>query len=317
MPKLTLPVRIAAASIFVLSFLHTVFWLALALFLHPDITIQLPYPLLRFLLGMFSLAGVAGGLIAIGLFRARNWARIAALVFGALVAFFCALGMLVLLVLVFGVLPVGGPEIELHSIDFLRLFIVYLLVFSLAISWIVLLAKKNVAAQFSSPFADAAIGTKPTCPKPIALLAWLMIISSALSALSWPLILGRIPAMLFTHIFPAQTSKWIWVANIALFLLCGIGLLRLKRWSYTGTIALHAFWLLSLLFTQLSPKYDQYMTACLNALEIPQTYPFLSHLHFPQWISALAAAIPTALLIAGLFYYRRAFLETATESSQH
>jgi hypothetical protein len=316
MPKLTLPVRIAASSIFVLSFLHTVFWLALSLFLAPDVAIQLPYSFLRFLFGMFSLAGVAGVLIAIGLFRARNWARIAALVLGALVAFFCAFSLLVLLVLIFGVLPAAGPEIELHSVDFLRLFIVYLLVFSLAIWWIVLFARKRVAAQFSSPFADAAIGTKPACPKPIALLAWLMILSSTLSAISWPLILGRIPAMLFTHVFSPGASKWIWAANIFLFLVCAIGLLKLQRWSYTGVIALHVFWLVSLFVSQLSPHYESYTRLCLDTLELADTYPILNRLHFPQWVSATMTAIPTALLIAGLFYYRRSFFE-AVDDSHH
>src|SRR5262249_22036861 len=145
------------------------------------------------------------------------------------------------------------------------------------------------------------------CPPPIALLAWLMIVSSALSAVSWPLILGRIPAMLFTHIFSPQASLWIWIANILFFLLCGIGLLKLQHWSYTGTIALHVFWLASPFVSQLSPQYPAYLQNCLSALEIQENYPGLNLLRFPQWISAVITALPTALLIAGLFYYRRSF----------
>lgn len=141
-----------------------------------------------------------------------------------------------------------------------------------------------------------------------------MIISSGLSGLSWPLIVGKIPAMLFTHVFSMASSKWIWAANIVLFLVCGIGLLKLQRWSYTGTIALHIFWLVSMFVSQMSPLYDSYLRLCLNALEIPQTYPELSLPRFSPWLTATVSAIPAALLIAGLFYYRRSFLKAAEDS---
>ncbi|MBS1842110.1 MAG: hypothetical protein JST77_14815 [Acidobacteria bacterium] len=39
-------------------------------------------------------------------------------------------------------------------------------------------------------------------------------------------------------------------------------------------------------------------------------------LRFPQWISAVASAIPTALLIAGLLYYRPGFLKAVADSER-
>jgi hypothetical protein len=132
-----------------------------------------------------------------------------------------------------------------------------------------------------------------------------MIASGALSAISWPLLLGKIPAMLFTHIFAAKASHWIWGVNTFLFLVCGIGLLKLQRWSYPATIALHVFWLVSLFVSQISPLYNRYISLCLSTLSAPNSYISLGMNRFPQWVSAILTAIPTALLIAGLFYYRR------------
>lgn len=314
MPRLTLAVRIAAGSIFILSLLHTILWLALAISLRSDPALELPYRFLRFLFVTFSLAGVAGALIAIELFRARNSARIAALVLGALVAVFCALGMLVAI----GLLFTAGSSVELyvHRSDFLLAFLVYLVALSTALWWIILFSRKSVAAQFSSNANSVASPAlkKPSCPPPIALLAWLMILTSVLCVLSWPVILSRIPAMLFTHVFSLETSKWIWAANILLFLFCGIGLLKLQRWSYTGTIALHSFWLVSPFVSQVSPRFPQYLGNCYAALQADQAATYFIHFNIPPLFSALVTAIPTTLLIAGLFYYRRAFLKTVQDS---
>jgi len=143
-----------------------------------------------------------------------------------------------------------------------------------------------------------------------------MILTSALTALSWPLIFAKIPAMLFTHVFFLETSRWIWAANILLFVACGIGLLKLQRWSYNGTIALHGFWLVSLFISQVSPQFPAYLGSCYAALRLDQEATYFIHFNFPPLISAIATAIPTALLIAGLFYYRPSFLKAANEAGR-
>jgi hypothetical protein len=318
MPTLTPAVRAAATSILLLSIVHIFFWALLAITLRSDLPSEFPYNYFVPIMSVISGAGLLGVFVSIEIFRARNWARIAAIALAAITAFFCALGMLMPLVVMLGGLPLAdlGLDIQVaQKNDFVRLFVIYLFVFSLAIWWIFLFSKKSVAAQFS-PNAATAAPKKPVCPPPIAFLAWLMIISSALIAISWPLILGRIPAMLFTHIYYEPGSSWIWAVNLVLFLACGIGLLKLQQWSYAATIALHTFWLISLFVSQLSPLYEQYLSTCLSALQMPDSY-VVFHFHIPQWISALGTAIPTLLLLAGLFYYRRSFLKAAAESSQH
>ncbi len=316
MPKLTLAVRIAAGSILLFSLAHILFWGMLAFSTRANLPDTFPYNYFFSILCIFSGAGLFGGAIATGVFYARNWARIAALVLASLIAFFCVFAVFALIAISFGTLSTDlGIEIPQKS-DLIRVALAYLFIFSLALWWIILFSRKSVAAQFSTSISASAktIPAKPACPPPIALLAWLMIFSSTLSALSWPLILGRIPAMLFTHIFSADTSKWIWAANIFLFLVCAVGLLKLHRWSYSATIVLHAFWLVSLFITQLSANYPRYLGACLAALQADETAVYFIHFTSSPWVAAGMTAIPTALLIAGLFYYRRAFRKAAADA---
>src|SRR5206468_8853993 len=63
-------------------------------------------------------------------------------------------------------------------------------------------------------------------------------------------------------------------------------LLKLQRWSYDSTIALHLFWLVSLLTSQLSSNYQTYTLLCLKILDLDETYPVLNRIHLPQWVSA-------------------------------
>ena len=317
MPKLALSVRIAAASLLVLSVLHVLFWAVLAVASRTEYTDVYPYTLFFPVACAFSAAGLGGVFVGVGLLRTRAWARIAALVLAALVGVFSALGLLALVLVTLRIAPIEFAA-ETPPGYFMVMGIVYCAVFILALWWIYLFSRRSVAAQFAearSPASPVA-PEKAACPPPVALLAWLMIISSLLSAVSWPLILGKIPAMLFVYIFSPIASKWIWIANIVLFLTCGVGLLRLQRWSYSSTIALHAFWLVSLFVSQLSPLYPQYLARCFVALQTDQTATYFVHFHFPLWASALTTAIPTALLVVGLFYYRRSFLQ-AVDDSRH
>ncbi len=318
MPRLSTSVRAAAVSILFLSIAHFVFWALLAAWVYTSGLNDGQYTMLFVAQCLISVGGFAGVLVAVGIFKAKNWARLAVLTLGAIVGFFSALATLVL-VLLFLV----GPNIfdslvgASHS-NMIKLAILCAFVFSLSLWWIVLFSRPHVAEQFGAELAIAApaLSNKPACPPPIALLAWLIIISAVLSALLGFTVNGMIPAMLFTQVYSGHSGQWIWTINIAILLLCGIGLLKLQRWSYTATIAFHVFWLVSIFISQISPAYPEYIRTCLNFFRIPQNYPGVNLLRFPQWISAIATAIPTALLIAGLFYYRGSFLKAVEESDR-
>ncbi len=318
MPKLSLSVRISAYSICALSFFHVLFWAYLAHSIEGSFLPGFPNFAVAPMLWVFSLVGFIGIAIGVAILSRKSWARVAALVLAALVACFCAFGGLLLTPIALRIIG-GGFGMAESSEDrnaYAGLALIYFAILALACWWIYALSRRDAAAQFAqsdSPAANLA-AKRLACPPPIALLAWLMVASALLSGASWRLILGKIPAMLFNHIFSNGPSKWIWIVNIVLFLVCGIGLLRLQRWSYTGAIALHVFWLISIFVTQMSANYETYTRTCVDALNLGEAYPVLNRLHFSPWIAATFTALPTSLLIAGIFYYRRSFLQAVRDS---
>src|SRR5207302_3668036 len=139
---------------------------------------EFPYSYLFGALCVFSAAGLPGIVVGVGLFRSKNSARVAALVLSVLVGCFCAFSILALFIVSFGTLSLGlGVEIPQKS-DLLRVGVIYVLIFVVAVWWFIVFSRKSVATQFSSPnrinLQDAP--KMSACPPPIALLAWLMII---------------------------------------------------------------------------------------------------------------------------------------------
>src|SRR5262249_2577033 len=138
MHNLPLSVRIAAASILALSAIHVFFWAVLALAAHSGAPATYPGNLLFPAAFVFSVAGLFGIFVGIGVFRARAWARVAALVIAALVLLFCGFGMLVLATALFGLFDLGtGIEMPTTSKTYLvGTGLVYFSIFLLAVWWI-------------------------------------------------------------------------------------------------------------------------------------------------------------------------------------
>lgn len=278
-----------------------------------------PYALSVVFIFLFLLAaaGIAGFAAALGLLRMRNWGRLTTLVIAGLILCTSLFGLFVSILLMFGSAAIPGESGFAFGTGAILLSLC-VLIFAFGLWWIILLNRKNIREQFSPQETNQnhSAADKSRCPPPIALLAWLMVASSILCLISWPLLFGKIPAMLFTHIYLHPASSWIWAINSIFFIACGIGLLKLQRWSYTATIAIHAFWMISLLVSQLSPLYSNYTSECLDALQLTEIIGTSSLSFIPAWLSATLTALPTALLIAGLFYYRPSFLAASLARHQ-
>src|SRR5262249_797985 len=173
-PNLRPSVRAAATSIFMLSVLHVAFWAIVAFLVKTNLPPEFPYNFLFLILCCFSVGGFFGVAVSLGLFRARNWARIAAIALGAIVAFFCAFSMVILGVFILGLLNTSQLGLSVASKgDCLRILLVYLFIFALAVWWISLFCRQSVAAQFSASTTTVDLAPKKsTSPPPIALLAW-------------------------------------------------------------------------------------------------------------------------------------------------
>src|SRR5215831_4744256 len=100
MPRLPISVRIAATSILLLSLTHIVFWTTAAILARSFGLNASPQAILPVGMYFIAAAGFGGVVVAVGIFKARNWARIATLVLGALTAFICALALVILFALI-------------------------------------------------------------------------------------------------------------------------------------------------------------------------------------------------------------------------
>jgi hypothetical protein len=265
-----------------------------------------------------SLFGVATG---IGLIYLRNWARISILTWGGLCVFFGAIGIPIGFFALSSPLP-NAPPLPAEGMAAVRWILVsiYGLPLLAGIWWLILFNRMSVKAQFEGVAisSDPSVPQKPRCPLPIAVLAWFYI-TTILNLLFLPFFHFRVPILVFGWLLPPGIGLAVLILNCLALFLAGVGLLKLKPWSYSLTIGLQLFWLASTIVTALSPNYYAVMESFLKdmqaSLHLPETQFLPNNItqHY-GW------AIGVGLLIGGgilglLVYYRPRFLEEASKAS--
>jgi len=265
-----------------------------------------------------SLFGIATG---IGLLYLRNWARISVLIWGGLFVFFGVIGMLFIFLMPFptnpnapGLTPEAMPEFRLI------LFLVYGPPLAIGAWWLILFNRRGVKAQFAGSAlpADPSVPPKPACPLPISVLAWFYI-TSILNLLFLPFFPSHVPVILFGQVLPSKLGWTILILIFLAFFVAGIGLLKLKPWSYTLTLGLQIFGDASLLVTVLSPNYkavmDSFMKEFQASLHLPET-PFSGVDFSPNYGWTVVFGLLIAVAILGmLVYYRPRFLKEASRAA--
>ena len=271
----------------------------------------------------FLAVAIFGIFSGVGLLRLKEWARISTLVWSGITIAFCGL-----MVAVFSVM--SFPNQEGTPADYMTIVRIasamfYSLPLGIGIWWLILFTRKGVVAQFrrsADASADPATSlaeqqlpaVKPAPPLPISVLAVFFLLSS-LSLIF--VFFFSTPVVLFGHIVRGPAGRLIWVVACLLCAAAGIGLLRLKPWSYLLAIGLQAFWLVSGLVTQLSPNYravmEEVMSAARTQFGAP-AYPTQSieQLKVFSWIGLMFPV----LIVALLFYYRSRFLTAAAEAQR-
>ena len=265
-----------------------------------------------------SAFGIATG---VGLLYLRKWARISILTWGGLSVFFCGVGMLVFSLMPFPPNP-NSPELTPESMPGVRLFLVlvYGLPLLIGVWWLILFNRSSVKAQFAGSGlpGDPSVPSKPACPLPIATLAWFYI-TSILNLLFFPFVPVRVPVFLFGWVLPGSVGLAVLIVTCLAFFVAGIGLLKLKPWSYTLTIGLQLFWLASMVVTLLTPNYktamDSFMKDIQASMHLPDT-PFSAadFSHSYGWTMVLGLLVAGAIL-GLLVYYRPRFLEQASRAA--
>jgi hypothetical protein len=290
----------------------------------PNSVPEYPPPIHNMMLGIqafmicLSLFGIATG---IGLLYLHNWARISTLIWGGMCAFFGVIGTVFVLLIPLPVAP-NTPELTPEATAMMRIFVVliYLVPLAMGIWWLILFNLKSVKAQFASTAFpdDPSVPKKPSCPLPIAVLAWFYV-ASILNLLFLPFLPSKFPLFIFGIVLAGPLGRAILILSVLVFFACGIGLLKLKSWSYSLTIGLQLFWLASSAVSMLSPNYknamDSYAREIQASMHLPETgvsVPAFSQIY--DWSLILGLIIAGGLL-GMLVYYRPRFLEAVAKSA--
>jgi len=295
--------------------------LALLLVKLPGTAPQLPPSVRTLALGTqgflicLSLFGIATGIELIYL---RTWARISVLIWGGFSVFFGLIGIPIAFLTQFPANP-NSPALPAESMQAVRwiLLVIYGIPLLIGVWWLILFNRKTVKAQFASRVESADLGLprKPACPLPIAVLSWFYV-ASVLNLLFLPLLSFRLPLFVFGRVLPGSTGGAVLMLSSLAFAIAGIGLLKLKPWSYSLTIGLQLFWLASGVVSALTPNYgavmDSYMKEVQASFHLPETHspPFDFAQHY-GWMMVGGLVFAGAIL-GLLVYYRPRFLEGAS-----
>lgn len=261
--------------------------------------------------------GIFGIITGVGLFVLRNWSRTSALVWAGVCFFFGLIGIPIALFMSLPTSPNSAGLPENFALIFrLILVAIYGAPLVVGIWWLLLFSRPAIKEQFALSSAPGNLSRppRPKVPVAITVLAWFFITSAA-NILILPVLPFRMPMLLFGHLFYPPAGTIIFVLSCLLMTVLGIGLLKLKRWSYPLTIALQLLWLASGIISLLSPNFDELMNSMAaeitGAMRMPDgiSVPmnFLRHMRPITYISLL---VPVAIVVL-LFYFRERFFEAA------
>lgn len=282
---------------------------------------QFPPVLRNMVLGVmvFSIAlsafGVATG---IGVFLLRKWARISQLIWGGCGVFFGIFGGAFALFVPLAGAP-GMPEMTPGALQEFRLAMVciYGLPAIIGAWWLFLFNRKKVKAQFTGEVVEPAT-QKPRPPLPISILAWLYITTAA-HIVILPFLPFSVPLILFGHYFSGSIATGSYVVLCLVFTVVGIGLLKLKPWSYSATIGLNLFFLASGIVTIVSPNYSSQMESLYQqirqSMHLPADPVYAPNFSQSRWSACFGLFLSFAA-IGLILYLRRRFLEAADRASQ-
>lgn len=277
-------------------------------------------------LGVFAIVS------AIGLLRLKNWARIATIVLGCFLAVFGLLGLFGAAIMTSLPIPApSGEELRRGIMTGVAIGIgaVCLALVGVGIWWVVFLNRRGVRAPFTGElavapvpdatgqFAPAAPPAAPSIPISIALIAWYMIVSGALS---FPfLLLSQYPAVILGMVLHGWRGKLFHSAYLVAHLGIGIGLLRVKPFSRPLAIWFYLFSLANLSAYYLSPAARAWMKGIAEQTlrNDPNIFGpnFMRFMWFVLAFSALLVVVILYFLITGKEAYLAAAEQHALASS--
>jgi len=262
-----------------------------------------------------SAFGVATG---IGLILLRDWARISILTWGGFSVFFGVFGVVIALATTL-FSPPEVADLPAGTMPGLRLLLLCIYGAPIIVGawWLFVFSRENVKAQFARA-AGLRAPAKPGPPVPISVLAWLYLTTAA-HVVVFPFLPFSIPIILFGHLVSGKAGGFVYALLCLIFMVAGVGLLKLKLWSYPLTLGLQLVFLASGIVTFLSPNYPSQVAALTqrvqDAMHLPDNPYFRpDYSHQVRW-SIFLGLFVAAAVIAMLFCYRQRFMQAALSAA--
>ena len=296
---------------------------------------------------LFLLAlNIFGIFVGTSIFRRRNWARICILIWGGLMAFFSAITILVTL-LIMGQMPYVVPHsvVAAHVLVIMKwvMALFYAIPLGVGIWWLILFTRKAVVEEFNPlfarlhpgktldssgfpqepPAAPSYVPGGPTCPLPLIVVAGLDIFSGAstLTILFIPYsLISSIPVFFFGRAFYGGVSLVFLSLLGIVYLVCGIGILKLKPWALDPLIWCQGLFFLSGLVTFFNPRFIPVMKEAMLRI-IPKVPELPANAQIPTNLFPFSDTFFKAMMgfgflfgaamLAILITYRKRYLEAA------
>jgi|SRR5580704_5974268 hypothetical protein len=290
---------------------------------------------------MLALA-VFGIFVGLGIFRRRNWARIAILIWGGFMTFVCV-GALAFSFVIFSALPMQLSNVNAADpgsfMVFMKIFffVFYGIPACVGIWWLVLFTRTRVADAFTNPahYAPAMDASgfpqlevaaasqqqkRPTCPLPLAILAGLFIFGAvSLALFAFVPLPSDVPFFFFGHAFAGVAGRSILILFGLVSGIAGVGIFKLRPWALYTEIVFQCVGLLNCIVTFLSPSYVPAMRVAMEKMysqnpAFARGSLFLSDTYFRSSMIFATVFVGAALLV--LLWQRSRFLEQAAAAAK-
>jgi len=290
--------------------------------------------------GFFLAVCIGELIVAINVFRRRNWARIVMLVWAGLMVAMSAFGMLAIW-LVTNIATQSNPQVPNPGafLTFLRFFLALFYGIPLAVGvwWLILFTRPRVVAAFQTPDAfgqippmDAsgfpvpvvavspAAPKKPSVPLPIAIIAAFDVSGAVWMILMFFIPLPFLPPFFLFGIEIPHFPYKAFLAGVGIaYLVFVVGIFRLRRWGLDSLLFVKSILFLSAIVTLFNPKFMATMNDMMVQLAaknpaLPAGHPILPY-RFMEALLVFGYAVGIALLIV-MAIYRGRFLKAAAEA---
>jgi hypothetical protein len=249
--------------------------------------------------------------------RLRNWARVSMLVIAGCLLFFGLVGIIVMFVSALVSMPMQPtvPQGLLLAI----LTVTYGIPAVIAVWWLIIFTRRSVVAQFQAhaalkpPQPRFSVFNNPACPLAVRIVGWYL--GSFIIVIPFiPFLPKSTPAILFGHVYFGPAAAAIYVINLAVISIPGIGLLLLKRWSYPLTFASQILACVNAVYSTLSQTYESTFRAMFEKMNLPEIPAYTEQtVHYSRYFSLIGLLFPAAILIT-LYVTRQKFYQAAEQT---